>query len=168
MNSLQKLGVAGLISLASISNFSNANFFNSSFSPNEDYVSLEGRVSYHDCNGKYLGAMKYDRDEIGLFVDGFCVASTKEMSSNWPNHYGNLNVNLDIYSDLISGKKDYFVKLYNSQTNSIWTTKNKPSLNDESMHIFADYDMGYVPEVSTLSLLGLGALALRKSKNKSD
>jgi hypothetical protein len=165
MRSLHKLGIAAVLGLAAVSNFSEAGFFSSNFDEGKDYITLEGRAAFYEPAKKFARFMYPGRDEIGLFTGDVCVGSTSEVSSLWSSHYDGLEVNKDVYAKMLSGEIDFSIKAYNSQTNTIWTNSYPMSFRDKtSLDVIADRDLGYIPEPSTLSLLALGAFALKKNK----
>ena len=152
----KKLTTLGLTTALAISSIGSASFFHP-ISPGNDYVTLEGRLSFLDRFAK-------NGDEVGIFVDDACLGSSNLININ-QSHYYDLKIDKSLYNDILKRKFDYNIKAYNVETNSLWKVEVM-GVETNSMHFRAYENLGYVPEPSTLALI-LSGLLFAKRKQKS-
>ena len=158
MKITKKLVTLGLLGILGIS--SSAKIFNP-VDLGENTKELTGRLDFYNKNTGY-SKWAQEGDEIGFFSGNLCLGSTNQVHSLW-SHYIDLKINSDSWQDILDGKIDYFVKVYNSQTNSLWEPEIR-GYSARGFDIQATSDLGYVPEPSTFGILGLGAIFLRKRR----
>jgi hypothetical protein len=148
-----------------ITSNSRAGIFKSIYDPSKDSVTFEGRMCFHDLGNKYSKWMENGRDEVGLFVGDTCIGSTSQVSSQWSSHYDGLNINRDYLEGMVSGGLNYSVKAWNAETNSVWNARVMGTRFSQNGIDVSAYENTYaIPDPSTITLFGVGALALKGRK----
>ena len=131
------------------------------FEESEPYVIVEGRMNF--SIDPYW--MADGSDEVALFIGDVCIGSTNSVHQDFESHYDLLKVNISygLPIDLL------IAKAYNSMTGTIWNADimgidfyNNYYGRDFHIDIRANKDTGQIPEPSSLALLCLGFLGIKK------
>jgi hypothetical protein len=162
--------VTGLLALAGLASNSRAGIFKP-INPGQNPVTLEGRMCFYDEGKDTYRWMKDGKDEVGLFVGNTCIGSTAQVSRQFESHYDGLVIPQDYFNRMLAGPGlNYSVKVWNYDTGSVWNAQVRGFRGSQKgLDVFADENTyTTIPDPSTLLLMGAGAVALKKSRKKSN
>ena len=159
MNLLKRLAIEGGILLSILGGAKATPIFNPINTWN-NYISLSGRLDFFD---KDFQSFAKQGDEVGIFRGDKCIGSSSSISP--VSHYFDLKIYNGAMKYILNGA--YSIKAFNLATSSLWDVKimgYNPIENN--IHFQAIENLGYIPEPSTIALLGAGAIALGLRKRK--